>query len=107
RNFRYPRRGVEARARGAALQARIAPMFAPNGPLDAAAIKLHRKGSGPSLVLVHCLGVDRRLWDIATAGLQADFTLVNYDLPGHGATPVPDNPYRVEDLSLQLASALD
>ena len=82
-------------------------MSASNGPLDAAAIKLHRQGSGPALVLVHCLGVDRRLWDIAAAGLQADFTLVSYDLPGHGQTPVPDNAYRVEDLSLQLAGALE
>ncbi len=58
-------------------------------------------------MLVHCLGVDRHLWDIATAGLASDFTLVSYDLPGHGESPVPDNTYRVEDLSLQLAGALE
>jgi 3-oxoadipate enol-lactonase len=77
------------------------------GNLDAAAIKLHRQGNGPALVLVHCLGVDRRLWDIAAAGLASDFTLVSYDLPGHGETPVLENSYRVEDLSEQLAGALD
>jgi len=82
-------------------------MPTPNGALDASAIKLHRTGSGPALVLVHCLGVDRRLWDIAAAGLTSGFTLVSYDLPGHGQTPVPDNAYGVEDLSLQLAGALE
>lgn len=82
-------------------------MPTPTGALDASAIKLHRTESGPALVLVHCLGVDRRLWDIAAAGLTSDFTLVSYDLPGHGETPVPGNAYRVEDLSLQLAGALD
>jgi 3-oxoadipate enol-lactonase len=81
-------------------------MATANGVLDSGAIKLHRKGKGPALVLVHCLGVDRRLWDIA-AGLQSDFTLVSYDLPGHGETPVPDSSYGVEDLSEQLAGALD
>ena len=82
-------------------------MPTPNGALDPAAIKLHRQGKGPALVLVHCLGVDRRLWDIAAADLPSDFTLVSYDLPGHGETPLPDNAYRVEDLSLQLAAVLE
>jgi pimeloyl-ACP methyl ester carboxylesterase len=76
-------------------------------PLSAASIKLHRRGSGPPLVLVHCLGVDHRLWDIAAADLEADFTLVSYDLPGHGETAVPARAYRVEDLSAQLAAVLD
>src|SRR5438067_3229522 len=74
--------------------------------LDVAAIQVHRKGRGPTLVLLHCLGVDRRLWDIAAAGLERDFTLVTYDFPGHGETPVPDRGYGVEDLAAQLAAIL-
>ena len=58
--------------------------------LDADAIKLHRNGSGPNLLLLHCLGVDRHLWDIAARGLDRHFTLLTYDLPGHGETALPE-----------------
>src|SRR3954453_11705768 len=65
------------------------------------------QGSGPALVLLHCLGVDHRLWDIAAAGLERDFTLLTYDFPGHGATPVPAQGYGVAQLSAQLARLLE
>lgn len=65
-----------------------------------------RVGRGPPLVLLHCLGVDRRLWEIAAAGLHDRFELVSYDFPGHGTTPVPERPYTIEDLSDQLAALL-
>ena len=67
--------------------------------------KLHSSGSGPALVLLHCLGVDHQFWDFATE-LERDHTLVRYDLPGHGATPVPDASYTIEDLSAQLRRLL-
>jgi 3-oxoadipate enol-lactonase len=67
--------------------------------------KLHRSGSGPALVLLHCLGVDHHFWDFATK-LERDHTLVRYDLPGHGATPVPTASYTIEDLSAQLRRLL-
>ena len=75
--------------------------------LDLGRITVHRKGSGPALVLLHCLGVDHRLWDIAAAGLERDFTLLTYDFPGHGATPVPAQGYGVAQLSAQLARLLE
>jgi len=75
---------------------------APAG-LDVASIRVHRTGSGPPLVMLHCLGVDHRLWAIAGTGLEQRFTLVSYDFPGHGESPVPARPYGIEDLSAQLA----
>jgi 3-oxoadipate enol-lactonase len=71
------------------------------------AIKIRRTGSGPPLVLLHCLGVDHGLWDIAAAGLEDRATLLSYDFPGHGETPVPGRGYAIEDLSRQLALLLD
>jgi 3-oxoadipate enol-lactonase len=71
------------------------------------AIKLHRAGSGPPLVLLHCLGADHRLWQIAAAGLDREFTLLTGDLPGHGEAPVPSGPYVIADLSAQLGAALE
>jgi len=68
-------------------------------------VTIHKQGSGPALVLLHCLGVDRHFWDFA-AELSREFTLVTYDLPGHGKTPVLNHAYGVEDLAEQLASLL-
>src|SRR6476469_9824413 len=68
-------------------------------------ITLHRRGSGRCLVLLHCLGVDRHFWNFV-APLSRELTLVSYDLPGHGETPVPNGPYTIEDLAAQLASLL-
>jgi 3-oxoadipate enol-lactonase len=73
--------------------------------LDASAITLHREGHGPPLVLLHCLGVDHRFWDFA-APLAADVAVLRYDLPGHGASAVPDAAYGIEHLSAQLADVL-
>jgi 3-oxoadipate enol-lactonase len=70
--------------------------------LDPRAVAMHHTGSGPPLVLLHCLGVDHRFWDFARL-LEADFTVWRYDLPGHGTTPVPQHGYGIEDLSAQLA----
>jgi 3-oxoadipate enol-lactonase len=66
---------------------------------------VHVSGSGPPLVLLHCLGVDHHAWDFL-APLESAFTLLRYDLPGQGETPVPAGPYGIADLSHQLAALL-
>jgi 3-oxoadipate enol-lactonase len=68
-------------------------------------VRIIREGSGPALVLLHCLGVDHRFWDFARP-LGTDLTLLRYDLPGHGTSPVPQGPYDIEDLADQLAGVL-
>lgn len=75
--------------------------------LDTTKVSVHSAGDGPPLVLLHCLGVDHRLWDIAAAGLDRDFRLISYDFPGHGTTPLPPGSYGIEELSAQLAALLD
>jgi 3-oxoadipate enol-lactonase len=66
-------------------------------------VEIHRHGTGPTVVLLHCLGVDRRLWDIAAPGLSNAFETLSYDFAGHGAAPVPQSGYSIEDLAEQLA----
>ena len=73
--------------------------------LDPSSISLERRGAGPPLVLLHCLGVDHHFWDFA-GELARDFTLISYDLPGHGRSPVPSVAYTIEDLSIQLGELL-
>ena len=65
--------------------------------LDPAPIRLHRAGSGPALVMLHCLGMTHHLWD-CLGDLADRYALLSYDLPGHGETPLPAAPYGVEEL---------
>ena len=61
-------------------------------PLDPSAIRVHRVGNGPPVVMMHCLGMTHHLWD-CLGSLANKYTLLSYDLPGHGETPVtPENP---------------
>ena len=68
-------------------------------------IRLHRRGAGPPLLLLHGLGASRAIWDGFPA-LAARFELLSYDLPGHGGTPVPAASYDIADLANQLAQIL-
>jgi 3-oxoadipate enol-lactonase len=58
------------------------------------------------LVLLHPLGVDHHFWDFASV-FEDEFTLCLYDLPGHGATIAPREPYSIADLSTHLADVLE
>ncbi|MCV2488844.1 alpha/beta fold hydrolase [Geodermatophilus sp. YIM 151500] len=66
---------------------------------------LHRSGDGPPVLMLHPLGVDHRFWDGVVPALPG-FEVLTYDFPGHGATPVPGQPYTVEDLADQAAALL-
>ncbi len=56
------------------------------------------EGQGPALYLVHGIGARKTTWDKLIAGLRDQFTCVSYDLRGHGESPVPPTPYRLDDL---------
>ncbi len=74
-------------------------------PLDPGMIRVHRTGSGPPLVMLHCLGMTHHLWD-CLGGLTDRFELISYDLPGHGETALPAAPYGIAELSAQLVGVL-
>lgn len=71
--------------------------------------ELHRRtsGSGPAVLLVHGLDSDGTVWDPVIARLD-DHTCVAVDLPGHGASPVSDDPaaYEREALLADLDDVL-
>lgn len=74
-------------------------------PLDLNGLRVHRIGSGPPLVMLHCLGMTHHLWD-CLHGLADRYTLISYDFPGHGDTPLPRSGYGIAELSGQLAAVL-
>tara|TARA_Y100000815_G_scaffold268717_1_gene290242 strand:- start:106 stop:891 length:786 start_codon:yes stop_codon:yes gene_type:complete len=69
-------------------------------------INFHIKGRGSPLVLIHPLGLDHRIWDYCVGDLAEHRTLITFDLPGHGLSPVPDNNYSIEDISKSLLESL-
>ena len=72
---------------------------------------LHYRADGPSgapaLVLSHALGLSMAMWDPQVAPLSREFRVVRYDHRGHGGSPVPEGPYRIEDLGRDLLHLLD
>jgi 3-oxoadipate enol-lactonase len=61
----------------------------------------------PVLVLSHALGLSMAMWDPQAAPLAQAFQVVRYDHRGHGGSPVPAGPYRIEELGRDLLHLLD
>lgn len=74
--------------------------------LSAADVGIVSSGAGPAVVMLHCLGVDHRIWDGAAAALAPRFRVLRYDFPGHHRTPLPPGAYDIADLSAQLREIL-
>ena len=66
-------------------------------------------GSGPPVVLLHGMGDDSSVWDQTVADLAGDFACTAVDLPGHGRSPVPDDPdaYRRKAVLKALDAVLE
>jgi 3-oxoadipate enol-lactonase len=68
---------------------------------------LSNEGGGPWLTFVHQLGGDLSVWDQLAGYFRDDFTVLRYDVRGHGQTAVSAKPFSVGDLSDDLAALLD
>lgn len=75
-------------------------------PLDPGLIRLHRRGKGEPLVLLHCLGMSWRFWDVLEP-LTDRFELIAYSFPGHHDTRLPGHQYGVPELSAQLRAVAE
>jgi 3-oxoadipate enol-lactonase len=61
----------------------------------------------PVLVLSNSLGSTLGMWDDQTPELRERFRLLRYDHRGHGGSPVPSGPYKIEDLGRDALAMLD
>ena len=59
-------------------------------------------GAGPPLFLIHGIGAARDAWRFMVPGLRERFTVVSYDLRGHGASPLPDSEFGLDELVVDL-----
>jgi len=61
---------------------------------------------GPLLVLAHSLGTGPLLWELALPALAARYRVSLLTLPGHGRTPVPAEPFTMDELADATADAI-
>jgi 3-oxoadipate enol-lactonase len=61
----------------------------------------------PVLVLSNSLGTTLAMWDEQVPALSESFRLLRYDHRGHGGSPVPPGPYRIEGLGRDVLVLLD
>ncbi|KMY85795.1 Beta-ketoadipate enol-lactone hydrolase [Candidatus Paraburkholderia calva] len=68
---------------------------------------LDNEGGGPWLTFIHQLGGDHSVWDQMVGYFRERFTVLRYDLRGHGDTTVSTEPFTIDDLADDLAELLD
>lgn len=75
------------------------------------AVALHHTLEGPEdapvLVASNSLGTTLRMWDDQAHALLERFRLLRYDHRGHGSSPVPTGPYKIDDLGRDILTLLD
>ena len=59
-------------------------------------------GSGPAIFLTHGIGAAEDAWRFIVPKLSKNFTVITYDLRGHGKSPVTNKNFDLEDLVLDL-----
>ncbi|CAB3708791.1 3-oxoadipate enol-lactonase 2 [Paraburkholderia phenoliruptrix] len=68
---------------------------------------LSNEGGGPWLTFVHQLGGDLSVWDQLAGYFRDDYTVLRYDVRGHGETALSPEPFNIADLAGDLAALLD
>ncbi len=63
--------------------------------------------SAPVVLLSNSLGTTLEMWDAQLPGLTERYRVVRYDTRGHGRSPVPPGPYRLDDLVDDVLGLLD
>ena len=65
------------------------------------------RGADNVLFLGNALGTDTHLWDLALPTLAAKYSVVRFDMPGHGQSPVPTDSYTLEEIADALVAKAD
>ena len=56
------------------------------------------EGNGPPLFLIHGIGAARDAWRFIVPKIRSNFTVITYDLRGHGESPKPTTEFFLDDL---------
>jgi 3-oxoadipate enol-lactonase len=61
----------------------------------------------PRIVFVNSLGTDFRIWRDVIVRLAGDYSVLCYDMRGHGLTGIGETPYTIEALGADLATLIE
>ncbi len=79
-----------------------------NVNVNGATFHVEQQGSGPNLVLVHGMGyTSTDVWQYVVPQLAEQFSVLTYDLRGHGKSTDPDNDQSISTHADDLAAILD
>jgi 3-oxoadipate enol-lactonase len=74
-------------------------------------VRIHYALSGREdrdlLVLANSLGSSKTMWNNVLYALEAEYRVLRYDMPGHGASSVPPGPCTVNQLGRDVLLLLD
>ena len=59
-------------------------------------------GDGPTVMLIHGVGLDLDMWAAQASALAARYTVIRYDMLGHGASAKPSGALHLASLVAQL-----
>jgi len=65
------------------------------------------RGTGPTLLFVHGILMNQRIWERQTSILADDYRVISVDLRGHGRSDAPQEPYTVDRYAADIARLLD
>jgi 3-oxoadipate enol-lactonase len=61
----------------------------------------------PTLILSNSLGTNSSMWDKQTPAFEKYFSVLRYDMRGHGQSSVPRSPYSVPELASDVLALAD
>lgn len=79
----------------------------PQVEIQGLSVAYERRGSGPTLVLLHGFACDSRVWRPQLEGLANDFCVIVWDAPGAGRSSDPQEPFGTGDWADCLMGLLD
>jgi len=66
-----------------------------------------KEGVGPPVILVHGLGLNRQMWQWQMDSLTPHFSVICYDLLGHGESDNPEIPCQLRQFTEQLVVLME
>jgi len=71
------------------------------------AVRHSERADAPTIVFSNSLGTNHTMWSPQIELLAQDYSLVQYDTRGHGASDAPSGAYSIDRLSLDVLEILD
>ncbi len=69
--------------------------------------RLDGPDDAPVVVFASSLGTTHAMWDPQAAALSGEYRVLRFDHRGHGGSPAPPGPYRIDDLAGDVLALLD